>query len=167
MFHLPKSIACTRGAAVLRRQEPSDSPFIGALFRANVAVTLAASGLPQSQIEALAGMQLRARDLSYSRTFPDAVGLIAVLEDRPAGRILVAETPGALHVVDLAVDPAARRGGIGRGMVQAVMEEAGEGGLGVTAEAMITNLASLALFDGLGFRRAGEAGGSIGLAWRS
>ena len=164
MFETPKTLVTGSGAAILRRQESADGRFLEDLFLTEAAGAL--RSIPDVQAESLARLQLAGRAKSYSAEFPQALGLVAVVDDQPCGHVLVAETNGGLHVVDLAVHTAARRRGLGAAMVRAVMDMAGASGLAVTAETLYTNHASLRLFEGLGFQQTGQEGAHVRLIWR-
>ncbi len=84
--------------------------------------------------------------------------------ERPASRVWVAERAGRvlghaiawvvadeLHILDVCVDPGARRQGLGRALVEQLLEHPGPALLEVRAG----NLPAIALYEGMGFQRVG------------
>ena len=80
--------------------------------------------------------------------------LIAQLENRHAGHAIAWEVAGEVHVLDVCVEPWARRRGIGKALVHAVIEACG-GGL-TLLEVHESNAGAIALYRSLGFVEAGR-----------
>lgn len=81
-----------------------------------------------------------------------ARSLLAVFEDKPVGYVIYWLLPGEIDVHNLAVHPAYRRQGIGRCLLQAVIEEAKGGGRGrITLEVRKSNEAAQRLYQSVGF----------------
>jgi ribosomal protein S18 acetylase RimI-like enzyme len=72
-----------------------------------------ALGWDAEQCRLFLALQWRARNASYAARYPDAVDQIVMSSDLPVGRILTAETPRALHLVDVALLPECRKHGLG------------------------------------------------------
>ncbi|MDB5433497.1 MAG: ribosomal-protein-alanine acetyltransferase [Caulobacter sp.] len=86
---------------------------------------------------------------------PGMFGL-AVEGDGPAGFVLCRAMAGEAEVLTLAVDPAARRSGIGLALMTAAVEGARAlGAESLFLEVAVDNAAAIALYQGLGFSRAG------------
>lgn len=74
----------------------------------------------------------------------------------PLGFALTWRAADEVHLLDLAVDPGARRRGIGRALLRAVLEDAERSGAAlVVLEVRASNDAALALYGALGFARTG------------
>jgi ribosomal-protein-alanine N-acetyltransferase len=125
--------------------------------------------------------KLEIRRLTYSdlpqviaverRAFPTPWSLaMFVLElSKPSGTCLTAIAGGELvgylicsrydtvwHVMNVAVDPAARRRGIGTALLEALLERVDDGQTTqITLEVRPTNRAAIALYERFGFRSAG------------
>jgi ribosomal-protein-alanine N-acetyltransferase len=96
-----------------------------------------------------------AREITAVLEGPGAFGFMA-RGDAPAGMILARAVAGEAEILTLAVDPAARRGGIGRALVTAACGAAAQAG----AEAMFLevaadNTAAISLYLDAGFAAAG------------
>jgi ribosomal-protein-alanine N-acetyltransferase len=84
-----------------------------------------------------------------------AYGFVVWGED-PAGMVLCRALAGEAEVLTLAVPPWARRQGIGRALMTAAMDRATAAGATVMfLEVDVANAAAVALYERLGFRRAG------------
>lgn len=71
-----------------------------------------------------------------------------------AGYVLFWHVVDEIHLLNVAVDPAARRGGIGRTLVEAVIGYArAHAAAKILLEVRASNAAALALYDRLGFTR--------------
>lgn len=83
---------------------------------------------------------------------PCARSLLAVVGGKGVGYIVYWALPGEVDIHNLAVDPAHRRKGIGRALLQKVIEEArGNGSTRVTLEVRKSNEAAQRLYHSLGF----------------
>lgn len=83
---------------------------------------------------------------------PCARSLVAVFEDKPLGYVIYWQLPGEIDIHNLAVHPAYRRQGIGRCLLQAVIDEAKGAGRGrVTLEVRRSNEAAQRLYQSVGF----------------
>ena len=99
------------------------------------------------------------RSVEYLRTFTPTVVFLAFAEDgRPAGLATCFRGFGTfagkplINVHDLAVVPAFRRFGLGRRLLQAVIDLATAEGAGkVTLEVLNENAPAKALYDSMGF----------------
>ncbi|MSO42248.1 MAG: ribosomal-protein-alanine N-acetyltransferase [Solirubrobacterales bacterium] len=138
------------------------------------------SGLSEIVEGPLEGEGVRLRRLAYSdlpsvisierRSFPTPWSLaMFVLElSKPSGICLAAEEDGRLigylvcaryhhvwHLMNVAVDPERRRGGIARGLIQRLFEDAGAESR-FTLEVRVSNTVAIEMYRGFGFRLAGR-----------
>ncbi|MDO9474928.1 MAG: GNAT family N-acetyltransferase [Caulobacter sp.] len=82
-------------------------------------------------------------------------GVFALAIDQQ-GFILCRSIAGEAEILTLAVDPARRRAGVGRGLVEAAAGLAGQGGAeSLFLEVAADNIAALALYSATGFQRVG------------
>jgi GNAT superfamily N-acetyltransferase len=85
----------------------------------------------------------------------DGLGFVSEQDGRITGFVfgkVPKEHPDLCHVTDLYVVPDARRVGLGRALLLAIVEEVGRRGVGnVGLDVMLTNDAALALYKRLGF----------------
>ncbi len=86
---------------------------------------------------------------------------VAVAEaERIVGYVFCREVAGESEILNLAVDPAQRRGGVGRALLGAALGWLEERGAGETyLEVRESNLAAIKLYEGAGFRAVGRRSG--------
>lgn len=83
---------------------------------------------------------------------PCARSLLAVVEGRTIGYVIYWLLPGEIDIHNLAVHPVYRRQGVGRSLLQAVIDEARRHGSSrVTLEVRKSNEAAQRLYQSLGF----------------
>ena len=83
---------------------------------------------------------------------PCARSLLAMIEGKPVGYVIYWVLPSEIDIHNLAVDPAYRRQGIGRSLLQAVIDEAKHEGRGrITLEVRRSNEAAQRLYQSVGF----------------
>ena len=132
-----------------------------------------------SDAGALATLHARAFERSWDAAAiagalasPGAFGLAAWEGDSPAGFILARSIAGEAEVLTLAVDPAARRRGLGRALLNASFALAIQAGAGrMFLEVEAGNLGAIALYERAGFAYAGRrrsyyASGADALVYR-
>jgi len=87
---------------------------------------------------------------------PGVFGLLAEADGAVLGMVLCRTVADEAEILTLAVDPAARRGGVGRALVAAAVGLAAQqGALDVFLEVAIDNHPALRLYDQAGFAQAG------------
>ncbi|GLS20277.1 hypothetical protein GCM10007874_32940 [Labrys miyagiensis] len=159
-------IAVPGGTVSLRRADETDAPFLFDLFRGHTGSRLRMGGLPEDVIEQLVAMQYRARVQSYRDRFPDACWSVIEAAGVPIGELIVTGEPGALYVVDIALNPGHRQQGIGSALMRTVMA-AGAARGGVRAMVAANNEASLRMFRRLGFSETNDEDGVyLELQWQ-
>ncbi len=115
-----------------------------------------------AEAEAMADLHARAfdhpwpaRDIAELMASPGVFAL-AVEDETLAGFILCRAVAGEAEVLTLAVDPAARRRGFARGLLDAALGAARAAQADVMfLEVSAGNLPAIALYEGAGFVRAG------------
>ena len=117
---------------------------------------LAGSGLPREQWEAFVEHQFQAQSHAYAN-YRDTSFEVVLVDDQPAGRLIVARWPEELRVVDIALLPEHRGRGIGGTLMREVIEEADERGVKTSIHVERFNPAQH-LYTRLGFRTVSETG---------
>jgi ribosomal-protein-alanine N-acetyltransferase len=118
-----------------RRAGPADLPAVLAIERASF-------GVPWSEAA------VRPELVDDGRHLP----VLAVVGDHVAGFALIWVIVDELHLVNFAIDPAFRRRGVGRALLEEIFRLARERGLlRVTLEVRESNEAARALYRGFGF----------------
>ncbi|HEY1415011.1 MAG TPA: GNAT family N-acetyltransferase [Caulobacteraceae bacterium] len=91
---------------------------------------------------------------------PGIFSLLARAEDAPVGFVLVRAVADEAEILTLAVDPAFRRQGAGRALVEAAAEAARTAGAGfLFLEVAEDNAAALALYEACSFAHVGRRSG--------
>lgn len=116
-----------------------------------------AAGLPDDVVADLVRLQFDAQQADYRSRHPHAVDHLVVIDGRPVGRCWTADVtdgtgaPTAVHVLDVAVVPDARRRGVATTTLQAVIARADAAGVDCLLTVRRDNLAARRLYDALGF----------------
>ncbi|MGH2863459.1 MAG: ribosomal protein S18-alanine N-acetyltransferase [Solirubrobacteraceae bacterium] len=85
---------------------------------------------------------------------PSSVCLAAAQDGHIVGYVICARYDEALHVMDIAVDPDHRRGGVASALLDGVIERAGEDA-NYTLEVRVSNAGAIALYEHYGFQGVG------------
>jgi ribosomal protein S18 acetylase RimI-like enzyme len=145
-------------SVTLRSARPDDEDFLFELFRQTVGDELAMLG------DAILRMQFKAQLLTYSAQFPAAEHQIIMLDDRAIGRVLVERSESENRGVDIALLSEYRNGGIGRMLVQELLDEAARAGKPFRISVVKSNPA-LHLYERLGFKTTGDTGTQFLMEW--
>jgi len=107
--------------------------------------------------DGLVGMQFRAQTMSIRLDHPQADHKIVVVEDAPAGRLIVDESGEQIKVVDVALLPEYRGQGIGTSLLRGVLAHADRMGRAIALHVEKQSRA-VRLYERLGFLISGESG---------
>jgi GNAT superfamily N-acetyltransferase len=105
-------------------------------------------------------MQFDLQRAHYLRHFAGASFQIILLDDRPIGRLYVNYALSDVRVMDISLTPDARGNGIGRRLLEKVLEEAGRLGAPVTLHVGVGNPARR-LYERLGFHIVSDDGMNV------
>jgi ribosomal-protein-alanine N-acetyltransferase len=86
---------------------------------------------------------------------PSGVCLAAIAGDELVGYLVCSRYADVFHLMNVAVDPDLRRLGVAARMVERMLDEAGRDER-YTLEVRVSNHAAIAMYEKLGFRRAGR-----------
>jgi ribosomal protein S18 acetylase RimI-like enzyme len=159
-------VTATLPAAVtLRACVPADLEF---LLRVYAASRWDETALPaewtDAQKDTFLRFQFHAQDAGYRTRYPRARYDVIVRDGEDIGRLYVDETTHEIRIVDIALLPAHRNQGIGRALVQAVLDEAERGGKVVSLHVELHNPAQ-ALYHRMGFTVAGSDSVYLLMQW--
>ena len=141
----------------LRPAVPGDRDLLLRVYGSTRADELALVDWPDEQKRAFVGMQFEAQDRHYREHYPSASFDVVEVGGEPVGRLYVDRRPAEIRVVDIALLPEHRNGGLGTTLLLRVMEEAAASGRTVTIHVEVFNPA-LRLYARLGFRPVEEHG---------
>jgi len=101
-----------------------------------------------------------AREMADLLTKPSVSGLLAMDGETPTGFALVQSAGGAAEILTIAVDPSARRRGIGARLIVSISQRLrDEGVLALHLEVAEDNAPARALYESLGFEEVGRRKG--------
>ena len=138
----------------LRTARPEDQEFLFRLY-ATTRPEVSALGWAPQQLEAFLRMQFNAQQRWYQTAYPVSEHSIIVVNDAPAGRMLVSSGQDSVTLVDISLLPDYRRLGIGSTLIRALIETAAANGQAVTLQVLQTNPAQR-LYQRLGFVVTGQ-----------
>jgi ribosomal protein S18 acetylase RimI-like enzyme len=140
-----------------RRAQPDDEPFLYELYENTRAEEMDAFGWNAAQKEMFLRLQFNAQRQHYDIAYPDAEHRIILFKDCPAGRIMVFRSGREIVLVDIALLPGYRGGGIGTVLIRGLIDEAQANGLPLKLHVEKHNRAAR-LYERLGFSLIGETG---------
>jgi GNAT superfamily N-acetyltransferase len=149
-------------SVTLRSAHPDDEEFLYELFCETMGNEFAS--LHPTQRDAILRMQFKAQLLTYSTEFPAAEHQIIMLGDRAIGRVLVERNATENRGIDIALLAEYRNGGIGRLLVQELLDEAARANKPFRISVVKTNPA-LHLYQRLGFKTTGDTGIQFLMEW--
>lgn len=141
---------------VLRPTEAADEGFLQALY-ASTRTDLAALPLPDAAKAALLAQQYQLQRAHYRARFAAADFSLVQLDGTPVGRLIVARDRHALHLIDIALLPAAQGRGIGAHLLAGLIAESEASARPLTAHVACSNPAR-AWYARLGFRSIADDG---------
>ncbi len=86
---------------------------------------------------------------------PSGICLAALRDERIVAYVICSRYDTVWHVMNVAVDPSARRAGVATGMLDALLAEIADPRARLTLEVRRSNAAAIALYERFGFRSAG------------
>jgi [ribosomal protein S18]-alanine N-acetyltransferase len=128
---------------------------------AEVAGATAVRRLAYSDLPAVISIERRSFPTPWSLAMfvlelskPSGICLAATEGDELVGYLVCSRYEQVWHLMNVAVAPERRRGGVARGLIAKLVEEAG-GKLPFTLEVRVSNRPAIAMYERLGFRSAG------------
>lgn len=140
----------------LRLAEPSDEPFLLELYSSTHGQQFAVVPLAPAHREALVRMQFEAQRAGYRQQFPGSQEFIIVAGDERTGRVWLAEGEAENRILDLAIVPQHQGRGIGRAVLEGVIEKAAGANKPLRLMVHRMNERAVALYRRLGFEVCGE-----------
>jgi ribosomal protein S18 acetylase RimI-like enzyme len=110
-------------AISLRPVTAGDAAHLFAVYASTRVEELAQVDWTTAQKEAFLRMQFDAQRIHYEGNYPGAVFQVIVADARPAGRLYVHRRERELRIMDIALLPEFRGRGIGRRLVQEILDE--------------------------------------------
>ncbi len=148
----------------LRVQRDDDDGFAAALY-SSTRDDLRQMPADPAVIAQLIAMQQRMQSHGYRKAYPHAAYLILQHGDTPIGRLVLERQDQLLHLVDIAILPAAQGQGAGSAVLRGLQAQAGAQQCRIHLAVNKSNAAARALYQRLGFRPRGENDVQEQLEW--
>ena len=148
----------------LRVQRDDDDGFAAALY-SSTRGDLRQMPADPAVIEQLIAMQQRMQSHGYRQAYPQAIYLVLQHGDTPIGRLVLDRQDQVLHLVDIAILPAAQGQGAGSAVLRGLQAQAGAQQCRIHLAVNKNNTAARALYQRLGFRLRGESDVQEQLEW--
>lgn len=148
----------------LRPATAADCSFCFTLYASTRADEMAATGWPAAQREAFMRHQFAARTEGYRAVFPGATHSVITIDRKPVGALIIHRTREEIRLVDIALIPGRRGGGLGSCILKKLIEEARAAQLPLRLQVLKNNPAQQ-LYLRLGFTSTGENGLYLKLDW--
>jgi ribosomal protein S18 acetylase RimI-like enzyme len=148
----------------LRPVADDDRAFLVALYGSVREAELAHVPWRDEVKRAFVEQQFAAQDAHYRDHYPGATLDVVEVDGEPVGRLYVHRGPSDIRIMDIALAPAFRGRGIGTGLLRTLIAEAQESSRKLSIHVEPNNPAR-ALYERLGFRRAGEHGVYVRMEW--
>ena len=136
---------------------PEDESFVRQLVVEFVMEDLAMRDWPEPMRNHLLDIQYRIRRQNIHRDPPRTSSRIVLLDDRPAGWLVLSDSEGVIHVVDIIVQTQHRGKGVGSAVLKGVLMESERAGKTVRLAVRSDNRA-VRLYQRLGFATTGSDG---------
>ena len=151
--------------AVTRRPiRPDDEDFLYSVYAGTRTDELAVVDWDEARKTAFLKMQFAAQHKHYQEHFPQAAFEIVLLDGHPIGRLYVDRREDEIRLIDIALLPEYRNGGIGTALLQELLAEATKARKPLRIHVERFNRA-LRLYAHLGFATIAEHGAYFLLEW--
>ena len=139
----------------LRPVRPSDEPFLLRVYAGTRADELAPVPWSPEQKAAFVAQQFAAQTAHYAQHYAGMSADVILVDDEPAGRLLVARWADEIRIVDISILPEVRGRGAGTVVLRRLLDEAAAAGKRLSIHVERQNRA-VGLYERLGFQPAGE-----------
>jgi ribosomal protein S18 acetylase RimI-like enzyme len=116
----------------LRPATADDGELLRAVYRSTREEELGLTPWSDEEKAAFLEMQFTAQDTYYRQIHPDGRYLVILRNGTPVGRLYLVRLEAELRIVDIAILPQHRGDGIGTALLEDVIAEADEEGIGVS-----------------------------------
>ena len=151
-------------AVELRAAGPQDAELLFRVYASTRAEELSVVPWDEAQKEAFLRAQFDAQDRWYREHYDRASFDVVLIGGEPGGRLYVHRGESEIRIVDIALLPEHRGGGVGTALLGDLLDEADAAGKSVTIHVERFNPA-LRLYERLGFAVAEDKGVYLLLEW--
>ena len=158
MVFEPESLA-------FRPPTTEDEEFLLELYKSSRGDDLRGLGWDEDRISEFLTLQHQAQQHFYQTDNQDAVDEVILIDDQPAGRLIVERREKEIRCIDLSLLPAYRNAGLGTLLVGKLQAEARQSKRPLRLQVIRFNRA-VNLFERLGFVRSSETGTHFQMEWQ-
>lgn len=138
----------------LRPASPIDSEFLLRVYASTREEEMDAWGWSAAQQSSFIRMQYEVRKRSYATAYPSAEFSVILLDNVPAGSMIIFRGASEIRLLDIALLPEFRGRGVGRDLIGRLISEAARSKLPVRLSVLLGNKAAR-LYERLGFVATG------------
>lgn len=140
-----------------RNVSADDFPFLLKLYRSTREPELAQTPWTETEKQAFIAMQFEAQHRHYQTHYPDALWLIIEKQGQAIGRLYLERWNSEHRIIDIALSPEHRAKGLGRAILEDLIDEASAAGkaLGIHVEKQNP---AMRLYLRLGFEKREDKG---------
>jgi ribosomal protein S18 acetylase RimI-like enzyme len=157
-------VATAASAIALRPVGLADGDLLFRIYASTRAEELALVGWTEEQKQTFLLQQFAAQSADWGKHYPAADFRIIEVDGVPAGRFYVNRGTEEIWLVDIALLPEYRRGGIGAALIRGLLAEGKAAGLPVTLHVEVFNPARR-LYERLGFEAVEDRGVYVLMRW--
>lgn len=150
----------------LRAADGADQPFLDALYR-STRDDLASMPVAPAMLGQLMAMQQQAQAQGLRHLHPDAAYFVLEREGAAIGRLVLDAAGERVHVLDLALLPAARGQGSASALLRALQALAAGRSQPLSLSVSLSNLGARRLYARLGFTGTGDDGVQESMRWQA
>jgi len=140
-----------------RNLNAGDFPFLQVLYRSTREGELGRTPWSEAEKQGFIAMQFEAQHRHYQQHYPEALWLMIERRGQPAGRLYLERWAREHRIIDIALAPECRGQGIGRAILEDLIEEAEAAGKPLSIHVEKENPA-MRLYLRLGFERLEDKG---------
>jgi ribosomal protein S18 acetylase RimI-like enzyme len=163
---MPPPLRAAAGLGVSYRvSTDGDVPLLAAIYASTRLEEVATTGWPAEMQQQFLAQQADAQHRHYRRHYPDAEWLLIERGGEPIGRLYLEEWSSEFRLIDIALLPGARGGGVGSAILDDLMAMCRAAGKSLSIHVERNNPA-LSLYLRLGFTKIDEHGVYDLMEWR-
>ncbi len=151
----------------LRAVTADDESFLLFVYDSSRAEELAQVQWQEGQREAFVKWQFDLQRREYDARYPGAEYDVILVDDQAAGRIWIGRDAEEIHLLDIVVLPEFQNRGVGRALMNSLIDEARQCGKVLRHMVFIMNIDALRFYERLGFVVIEEMGAYKHMEWKS
>lgn len=152
-------------SVTLRVAQEDDLPLLRRVYASTRQAELASVDWDEAQRAWFLGMQFDLQARAFAQAYPEADWQVVVCDGQPIGRLIVDRCSHSIRLVDIALLPDYRSGGIGSELLRRLLDEATAAGKPVVLHVARSNPAG-ALYQRLGFVVSARDDVYLEMQWR-